>query len=1845
MVDKIAAYVMPTALRRDGESVVVSATLALRPIVGKAGDGLETFPKWVETLFSTGKVSATLRTADGQTPKPGVAVSLFKGHYAKTGLGMKAIDTITDIWKVLLQDAGGDFTGLRGALATSETDNFADISRDPQPKDMKDSASSNIADAKVPDILSVARNDLSHLITAERANSIVQSVKGATKTVQFQTGEGTWFSRPWSRSPTRLERLAMASPSTPQWGGVAAGSTPDGTPIIFAAVEKPSFTYDPYRYTPGDSGSGGQAELRDALVAERSDLDQQLKTNLKPEREVVDRLAQAARQLSESNAKTGLEELKKLRGANRLGLQGAIKEVSSGKYHSALDKRLATHVAAGLDDYGAEPDAQDFAKQLPAKERAERRWFALQGLPSLQRLLHLAIDVELTWPESDFAISANQSGLDPSSFVQIGVQFGAGPTLFTLTRIFLPADKQVAGKCWPCTMEELLEIKVDAPSARDDLRGRATIDQFDGIVDLEAWTGTGKDRVARFDVDCLDVISAAESEFNRSRAIDNAALFVKGEEKEAANEALESARADRKLRTAGLRIVDQWRGSVAVKEFIRAHDHVANSLDGLVLDADDLTTGFKLDVAARNPVTNNRLWTSLTDRRVTYGLPSGLLTLPAGVTLEKLINVFVGGKTSDETQALRRSLDGVTLTMPTRLLQNADSQTAFAEPVLSTWDGDPLSLECREEESEAGPSDLPLDLTFDLDKTGKRRPHRMRLGASYWLGARCAMMAGVSQTLENAKAYYENGFGSSPAGRGMALPASVFEVRRLLRFEWIDAPMLTVPWPDISEEFSKREGLDGSTIVVRSIPSGPKLSSEEEDKRRFGPTLARRVLFAPAVDLTFGHVHGVFDHLNLPKGVAPPTGVKGVAYDIELGGFPSFVPGSPVAETYITHRIKDEAGDPLPSGLAVYQPAGKGLSANGYYPDPAARYLVVAIRKGGRNGPYLPGDPIVVSLYPDHAVQSGPVTPGYPNAAPVVVTVKTWHGELKSEPLTYQTLLKRTGQLSWSRRVNFDFTRQSSGSAKAIEIELALAPGEDLELEAWCVPERAHLAAWFDAPESIALMSAGRMATLTPKPEYPLASATKTVARVREALGGTDDKATITTSDFVIRRSASVVDAEGVKEAARLLQAAMLRAPVPGIAAVRRLRAVHAVEKPIEAPAIAPSQEAWPLRLRRIREDERDSLFKAANWQGWKRTDDAEGATEIMIGGAALLNQWAVERLELRLSTVSPRARPIDDIELGRTAESRMRGDWGVQPDGSVANPTERLYGFRVDPQGYVTLKPEQIVHSRWRIDASDATSIDLLALSAAEQQKKKNKRGETSDRFFTDGTARRIVGYLAGTSRTARLIPERKVYPSTEQLALDERRRFAVKSRSGDAAVIETVSTVLRSTVRPLAVPPKSLLPAFFWKPTSDNNGRVREMARRTRIRIRIDRPWFTSGEDERLGLVVWPPNILDATPTLKTGDTTVDQAKSEEGTKWSDLALSQGRVARSEPLSSVNTDLIDLIGQNQDGDPQKSLKTWRPPYFTDEDLGPGGNYITRWGADPIHEEGSVSWFLHAGAFKDVEDWKSTALDSIATEADDSGILWPDADRYKPRLVENVLMPIPEREAIPDRGDKPDPTEDAGRRDTSFMLVSIVTYAPRFDVDMEQWYVDVEIDPGIAPDPFLRLGLVRFQPHANRRLQVSHPIAEWVQVTGFKRNVSLEVDEETWTATLRAEVPRLPTFEKEAPRTILRATLIERTKTESGVVAERVAREPRPGDQLGPPYVHTVGAEPLASGSWIAKFNLPPPKEGVSFAVLLEEVYVLPRATFDGEAKLETPDGDKGITDPALWQESGPRFAVRLEI
>ncbi|MGY4299922.1 hypothetical protein ACVWXN_008017 [Bradyrhizobium sp. i1.4.4] len=195
-----------------------------------------------------------------------------------------------------------------------------------------------------------------------------------------------------------------------------------------------------------------------------------------------------------------------------------------------------------------------------------------------------------------------------------------------------------------------------------------------------------------------------------------------------------------------------------------------------------------------------------------------------------------------------------------------------------------------------------------------------------------------------------------------------------------------------------------------------------------------------------------------------------------------------------------------------------------------------------------------------------------------------------------------------------------------------------------------------------------------------------------------------------------------LKLIAGAIEKAMLQRPMPELAAVTRIRAVHAVPVPLIAPAFAPS-ELMPAGSRVVRLDpatldavvneaEVDpgsllalkSVALLAEDARWDELSD-DGATGVLFDANIDVDLLATADVELRATLISPTSPVIDDPRKGRSTEELMRGLWPPffeDKNGPVIRfnekpvPTldlrvsQRLFGFMVAADGRVTLPRQQ---------------------------------------------------------------------------------------------------------------------------------------------------------------------------------------------------------------------------------------------------------------------------------------------------------------------------------------------------------------------------------------------------------------------------------------------------------------------------------------------------------------------------------------------------------------------------
>lgn len=207
----------------------------------------------------------------------------------------------------------------------------------------------------------------------------------------------------------------------------------------------------------------------------------------------------------------------------------------------------------------------------------------------------------------------------------------------------------------------------------------------------------------------------------------------------------------------------------------------------------------------------------------------------------------------------------------------------------------------------------------------------------------------------------------------------------------------------------------------------------------------------------------------------------------------------------------------------------------------------------------------------------------------------------------------------------------------------------------------------------------------------------------------------------------------------------------------------------------------------------------------------------------------------------------------------------------------------------------------------------------------------------------------------------------------------------------------IIPSTVAPQAPRVVYVVPTFAWQRQLNPALSTQSSTRLGNgLRVYLERPWFSSGDGEQLGVVLLA-----------------------DGGRFTDIP--------------------------------KAMLPW----------------VTQWGLDPLHDAG---------------------LPKSLTRATDF-----------PARVGGETVPLVE----------------TGQN------VHVVGHRVQWDADRQLWFADIEVDPGVSYMPFVRLALVRYQPHALPEARISRTVlAEFAQVLPRRRAVLNKVAGQPFTVTLHGPTP-----------------------------------------------------------------------------------------------------------------------------
>lgn len=1490
-----------------------------------------------------------------------------------------------------------------------------------------------------------------------------------------------------------------------------------------------------------------------------------------------------------------------------LHLAGLLQDAPNAKAPTGVARKAAYAESSPSDaNFNVAPNKNEDDRALAPQYVAPAFYAALRSYPTLARLFRFNVELTCDAPDLLKLVKTyydpktggleSEKGPGRAAFLLVCME-GETDAKSSICKLRLDSKGEQILDFWPATREEMQGAYGGATfeTVRKDCKAA----QIDGVIDLGQSTAGAK----RYELVSLDAIQAMESSLH---ALDPKVRISRKEKDGEVSFAMPAGKARKALMpvgrsfSRGLAIVDRQR-----VESIRAE--IANSRNNIeILDATDLTVGYRADVACRE-VAGKSEWRSLMDRTITFhGYEA---------TLDR--SALKQGSTD------RIALDAAIIMPASRIRLLADAadgprRMIHPEETLVAWEGDPLALNCGDGDIDLKRGqDIGLSRTFELPQ-GAGAPWRLVFGQAYRMGLRAVWMGGVSLPAREAGRIYDDENMALPTGRDKIAPW-----RRFLRHEQIHPPVVLLPRGIATERTSYGRQSATQLILRRVNPSSnvgaPDIDVQDTWRLILPPRVSRDMAGRHgSLALTGAHPTGAFHdvvyaardgkdgsigaagagggkHAKKPPVSTSPAKTSSPAkasvadlapeYSVAAKGLGAAAGAQ--AGPGLDHAINPEAGFPVygnPTGrpraegfvklnsshfaatagsdhhdFGYYRTTGEPVfeyesrtqisrDKDEYYTDPMCSMLVIAVRPIGTEpgAGYFDGKPLVIDL------GGGENPQDFAKILPVALqaVVRATAPAPDTRPTQAHFLA-----LDPAPKLIGDGKSLSNGKLKARVATLSLGAGESVEVDLWYAPSHLYLCRYFDAPETLAALVLHGRTFARDKRETCCAQVLTALRAVQTEFGTTQSakepkgllaamlaaydkyQASSKVAPHWIGADDLAIDPLVLALVAAALHAAMLERPVPEIAAVRTLGAVFAVAKPPRAPLFNLAGKA--MRAYRTtdgrRKDDQKGLMEG------KPPHAISGDDTFILSGDILFDRDTCRQIEVVAECVSPGRNVFDDVRLGRTLQQQLLGEWpdrivaGLDGGAEHSRKARYLFGFDLDRDGTVhhvrqNVTVVQIDHVAeteegerneiWKSESldlaketsksgeaySDLESSNVAGAHAPESEKRMPALRVILSDPFKDQLARKLKLHLRATSRFdsyfLKIVPDaatpaaETMFPS--DVDTNPKSRLLITATSVDAPTAKPaercVEIQIPATIRPAKPQIHTVLPSFHRtkRPAAEAPVTEAECCYSTRLRIYLDRPWFSSGEGERLGVVLWPPRLRKLAAGADPG------------------SFHKAQIPRAHLFAdgtSSETSIMSLAD------------------IADEDLGPGGQYTTRMGADPIREaKVGLGPFIPATDLLDI---------------DSDGV----------EYVEQVFIPIQ---------DPSDVSLDFNPIAT--LAAALITYEPRFDPELEKWFVDIDINPETLVDPFVRLGLVRYQQNALDDLKVSAPVKVWAQVRPARTAQASVAKLKDGTLRLKVQVSGhfAARMDEEKGRVHPRMLIAirERRITLSGHVEERLSRQ-----------------------------------------------------------------------------------------
>lgn len=288
-----------------------------------------------------------------------------------------------------------------------------------------------------------------------------------------------------------------------------------------------------------------------------------------------------------------------------------------------------------------------------------------------------------------------------------------------------------------------------------------------------------------------------------------------------------------------------------------------------------------------------------------------------------------------------------------------------------------------------------------------------------------------------------------------------------------------------------------------------------------------------------------------------------------------------------------------------------------------------------------------------------------------------------------------------------------------------------------------------------------------------------------------------------------------------------------------------------------------------------------------------------------------------------------------------------VDPSAQVEQDTERTPG-----QTYATMRGSVAFHGKSTtkvdVEAHWVDPVDLvtdpgptrirqqshiLDLTPAYEQNELPLGGAQQIHELGDTKHRMVVYQAIGTTRYREYFPQ-AIWKDKSKITAEEKVAEPGTLKSKQPIFTKTAVSVL-STARPDVPKLLYMIPTFTWETSGGGNRKTR---RGRGVRIYLDRPWYSSGDGELLGITVVPAGGNETTLgkyTSEWGSDPIRANLSPQNRLTAGHFIGEKRTGKGLTLADGPSATVDVVGYEPEYNEDRRL------WFCDVELDTGDAYV----------------------------------------------------------------------------------------------------------------------------------------------------------------------------------------------------------------------------------------------------------------------------------------------------------------